>query len=160
MMDDIEDLLAWWLLGCISSEDVVRWADTRIEALDRGAALPAWLMAISLVGPQEFLKQAKPDDPHPKTLSFAEAFRAKVEATDPLDDDAVGQFESWAARNAMGEDLSLDEVQAGYEIDDLLDYDARAARVRAKELLMTYRPSCRRIGAVLPWWRRPTSGCS
>jgi hypothetical protein len=153
MTEGIEDVLGWWLLGCISSADVVRWADRLIEDADSGDQLPEWLMAVSLMGPRKFLRRARPDDPRPKDFSFIEAFRAKVEATDPMNDAAVGRFSVWIARNAMGEELSVDEVRAGHEIDDLLECDVAGAHTRAKELLVTYGPSCRNIREALPWWR-------
>lgn len=43
-------MLALWGVGCISSQDVVEWADRRIELASHGAEVPNWVLDLSLEG--------------------------------------------------------------------------------------------------------------
>jgi len=153
MTDAFESLLGWWLLGCVTDADIVRWADRQIEEATNGADIPEWLIAVSLQGPDAFWKRGLYGDPQPRDPDFPAAFRLMVEVTDPTDEASLNRFVSWIVWAAMGEDLSLEEVCAGYEIEDSLCYKRSAALAPAKDVLAKYRPSCTLIADQLPWRR-------
>jgi hypothetical protein len=127
-------ILAWWELGCVSSQCVTDWADGLIAGAERVTDLPLWLLELSIRGPDRFRDGFEPGFPRPARLTYPERFRATVEACDPADDQAIRNFAVWCANNAMGEKLDLEEVRLGYLIE-------HAFRV--------FRPRCHDIADVL-----------
>jgi len=118
-----EQVLAWWLIGCIKAEEVVAWADRMIQKAGSPESLPYWLMELSLQGPEPLYRSPDRDLPRPKQMSYSEEFRARVECTNPNDDESVGRFAKWAAGAAMGEDLDAEEVRVGYAIEHAISYE-------------------------------------
>lgn len=145
-----ERVLAWYRLGCIQADEVTRWADQRLLEC---AAPPGWLMCLSVEGPEADLEGA---GPRLVDLGFASAFRAWVEVTSPDDPDAVERFAAWASRAAMGEDLELEEVQLGYQLEHLGSYDeGRQPASLARAILLEHGPRCTALADELPWRARP-----
>ena len=153
MRREFEDILGWWLLGCVTAADVVMWADRRIESAGSSDEIPEYLIAVSLEGPKAFWNRAHDGDPRPSEFDFPTAFRLMVEGTDASDEAAVGRFVDWVSNAAMAEDLSLDEVRAGYQIEDLRAYDQPAAILLARQVVERYRASCTLIRTKMPWRR-------
>jgi hypothetical protein len=142
-----ERVLAWWELRCISSEDVIAWADAAIADGSDAGAPPPWLVELSARGPREFCASPDPEWPRPRRLTYAERFRALVECTRPSDDDAVQRFAVWVADAAMGEDLTLSEVRVGYEVKHAFGYSDSGDPIEvARDAIRTFRPRCHEIG--------------
>ena len=150
MIETCERLLAWWILGCVTTEEVVAWADAQIQRASTGSKLPGWRIDLSLNGPDGFLKSHQPGYPKPKDLTFLEKFRVLVEVTDPDNEKAVRHFAKWIARAAMGEDLDLPEVRVGYEVEDAFSYRNSGDPVEiARQAVCSYRRNCRDITETL-----------
>jgi len=127
-----DELLAYWMLGCVSSAQVVEWADQRLLA----NANPAlWLIDLSASGPAEHAKHS--EGPKGRELSFTESFRAKVEATDAQNLSEIDAFISWLTQEVLGEDLSDPNVKEAHHIDLLWDdcADRNGARSLATDLV-------------------------
>jgi hypothetical protein len=150
MIETCERLLAWWLLGCVTAEQVVAWADVQILRADTGSELPNWLIDLSLKGPDGFFKLPQPDYPRPKDLTFLERFRVLVEVTNPDDEKAVHHFAKWVASAAMGEDLDLPEVLIGYEVEHAFSYrNSGDPYGIAMQAVRSNRMNCRDIAQTL-----------
>jgi hypothetical protein len=142
-----EWVLAWWELRCISSEDVIAWADGAISNSAEAGAPPQWLVDLSVRGPRDFRASTDRDGPRPRRLTYVERFRAMVECTRPGDDEAVHRFAVWVADAAMGEDLALREVRVGYEVKHAFGYADSGDPIEiARDAIATFRPRCQEIG--------------
>ncbi len=149
MINDIQKILAFQLGGFISSSEVVSWADNEILLFD-GDDLPEWLMDLSGKGPKRFMKLFEPDYPRPMELSYLETFRLMIEVTDPDHLDSLKNFTRWIAIRAMGEDINLNEVRVGYEIEHAISYDNSGDSIAmAKDVVLRYKLVCNDIADCL-----------
>jgi hypothetical protein len=134
-MRSLENTLALWVSGLLSSQDVIAWASREVARLEQP---PMELFDLLTDGPEVCLKRAQADfSPRPQRLGYLEAFSVRALSVNLPSDQAVEQFVDWAARNCIGEELSHPIVQLGYQLDhylhDCQDMQGAAALVR-KEL--------------------------
>ena len=107
--------------GVISETDVVQWADQQIESAPDAKSLPAWLLELSLHGPEECRRRREFDLPWPADLSFAERLAARAERVDINSYESLLTLARWASRACMGDDIEDEAVAFGYQLDHLLD---------------------------------------
>jgi hypothetical protein len=118
-MRSLENTLALWVSGLLSSEEVVAWAGRQIARLDEP---PMELFDLVSDGPEKCLKRAQIDfPPRPYCLPYAHAFSVRAVSLDLASEESVLAFADWAARSCMGEDLSNPFVRLGYRLDHLLN---------------------------------------
>lgn len=146
-MRSIENTLALWVEGVLSSMDVVAWADREIQ---RQQTPPYALMELALHGPETCLKRSQADfAPRPAKLTFEERFALRAHATDLQAEASLARLSEWASRACMGEDLSSDFVALGYYLDHLLSdcHDKEAACEYARREVPKLLARCREIAA-------------
>lgn len=119
LADRLSIVLALWEEHVLSDADVVAWADQRIAEAET-SSYPEWLLALSLHGVVRCSKDPRLVLPQPRELSFTEHFAVRAATLDLGDTVQVDSFARWAARRAMGEDLSLPEVILSYTLEDLV----------------------------------------
>ena len=138
-------------MNCITANQVVAWADSRIATFSDTSQLPTWLLELSQLGPQQMLEKGHPDYPKAKSLSFEEQFRAKIETTNANDTTSVKAFMNWVVKSALGEDLNNEDVHDAYMIDHLLDdcRDEKRALASTVILIMKRKNQCKEIENTL-----------
>jgi len=146
-MRSIENTLALWMSGLLSSDEVATWAAREITRRDQP---PMELFDLVSDGPEKCMKRAEFDfPPRPSQLTYLQAFAVRAVVLDLASDESLNEFANWAARSCMGEDLDNPVVQLGYQLDHLLD-DCEDPEV-AKPLVRTELPSllgyCRSVAA-------------
>jgi hypothetical protein len=117
-MRSLDNTLALWVSGLLSSEEVVAWAGRQIARLDQP---PMELFDLVCDGPERCLKRAQTDfAPRPSCLTYAQAFSVRAMSVNLASEESVQAFASWAARNCIGEEPSNPLAQLGYRLDHLL----------------------------------------
>jgi hypothetical protein len=117
----ISIIIGLWSEGFFSESEVISWADKSILEMDDDIYDP--LIELSLKGPARCIKKPSYEFPDAKEFSFRERFAIRLTKLDLSKQEDIREFVKWAARNAMGEDLDIPEVQFGYQLDHYLDYD-------------------------------------
>lgn len=147
-MRSIENTLALWVAGLLTSDQVVEWAWDEITRLEEPSQE---LFDLANDGPQRCLKRASHDfSARPTKLSYVQEFALRALTTLLDSDESVLQFAEWASRYAMGEDLSQPFVSFGYQLDHLLDdcQDRAAARALVRNELPSMLPTAQAIAAA------------
>jgi hypothetical protein len=146
-MRSLENTLALWVSGLLSSEDVVAWAGKEIIRLEQP---PMELFDLVSDGPEKCLKRAEFDfPPRPPRLNYLQAFSVRAVSLNLASEEAVQQFASWAARSCMGGDLSNPLVQLGYQLDHFLDdcRDTEGAKTLVRTELPSHLDYCKSLAA-------------
>lgn len=117
----ISIIIGLWSEGFFSESEVISWADKSILEIDDDIYDP--LIELSLKGPAKCMKSPSYEFPSSKEFSFRERFAIRLTKLDLANHEDVKRFVTWVARNAMGEDHDIPEVQFGYQLDHYLDYD-------------------------------------
>lgn len=148
LTNEVSLALAWWQHGCLTGDALVAWVDRRILAMDE---VPDWMFLLSIQGPHAYLKTRDVTAPGPRALCFEEAFRARVESTDPLNPQGVEAFMRWLINAAMGESQDTPGVAQAYEIDHVFcDMGQRDEALElTRSLLKAHRPTCRDIHRLI-----------
>jgi hypothetical protein len=146
-MRSIENTLALWVSGLLSSESVTDWANAQIASISEP---PQELFDLATYGPERCLKWAQHDfPPRPTKLSYFQEFSIRALTTTLDSATPTFEFADWASRNCMGEELSDPMVTFGYYLDHLLadcqDRDAAVLYVQTE--LPSLLPSCKSIAA-------------
>lgn len=146
-MRSLESTLAMWEAGFLSSDQVIEWATSELERIENP---PAELIDLITDGPERCLKRPAYDfRARPLKLSYVQGFSLRATRTSLDSDESVLKFADWAARNCIGEDLTLPMVSLGYQIDHLLDdcHDQKAAMALVRVELPSFLPECREIAS-------------
>jgi len=146
-MRTLENTLALWVSGLLSSEEVVAWAGKEVARLKEP---PTELFDLLTDGPEKCLKRAEFEfPPRPQRLSYEQAFSVRALSVDLNLEQSVWQFADWAARSCIGEDLSNPVVQFGYQLDHYLDdcQDKEGAKTLVREGLPSLLEHCKAIAA-------------
>lgn len=134
-MRSLENTLALWMSGILTSAEVNAWAEREIARQDQPSIE---LIDLFLDGPETCLKRPQADfPPSPSCLPYLEAFSVRASLLDLAAGTSVERFASWAARACMGEDLSHPFVKLGYLLDHLINdcqEPGRATRLVRAEL--------------------------
>ena len=117
----ISIIIGLWLEGYFTEKEVIAWADKQILEIKDDIYDP--LMELSLKGPSTCAKKPSYEFPSAIEFSFKERFSIRLTKLDQTNHEAVKKFVYWVARNAMGEDHEIPEVQFGYQLDHYFDYD-------------------------------------
>ena len=146
-MRSLENTLALWVSGLLSSEEVVAWAGKEIIRLEQP---PMELFDLVSDGPEKCLKRAEFDfPPRPTRLNYLQAFSVRAVSLNLASEEAVRQFANWAARSCMGGDLSNPLVQLGYQLDHFLDdcHDTEGAKTLVHTELPSLLDYCKSLAA-------------
>ena len=146
-MRSLENTLALWVSGFLSSEDVVAWAGKEVARLREP---PMELLDLLTDGPKACLKREQIDfPPRARLLSYIEAFSIKALTLDVESDESVWEFADWAARSSIGQDLSDPLVQLGHEVDQYFEepQDRNGGTTVIRQALPSLIDRCKLIAA-------------
>ncbi len=147
-MTPLEVVLTLWRYGHMTEEEVTGWAWNQV-ALE---ATPIQeLLDLAADGPMRCLKRAAADfSARPVELTYEQEFSLRAIRTEPDSEDSVLRLATWAAKRAMGEELSDPLVQLGYQWDHLINdcEDANAAVALARNSLPQVMLRCKALSAA------------
>lgn len=143
MKNKIELIMAFWIAGYFSSQEVIEWADKQIQAIPEPSDE---LIELSLYGPEVCYKKPVYEFPNPKRLNYLEKFSLNVIKLDLLNNQAIENFIVWASRSCIGENLYLKEVILGYQLDHLLNdcFDMKSAKECLSQEIIELIPICKK----------------
>jgi hypothetical protein len=147
-VNPVEVVLTLWCYGHIADGEVTRWAWAQVALQDKPSEE---LLDLATDGPIRCLKRAAADfSPRPIKLTYEQEFSLQAVRTEADSDDSTLRLAIWAAKRAMGEDLSDPLVQLGYQWDHLINDcgDTRAAVSLVRSALPKIMPRCNSISAV------------
>ena len=146
-MRSLDNTLALWVSGLLSSEEVVSWASREVSRLEQP---PTELLDLLTDGPEKCLKRAQIDfAPRPEALTYVQAFSVRALKVTLGSDQSLVQLAQWASRACMGEDLSHPFVELGYRLDHLIGDcdDAEGAMELLRSELPQLLAHCRSVAA-------------
>ena len=146
-MTPLEVVLTLWRYGHMTEEEVTGWAWNQVALLDTPSQD---LLDLAADGPKRCLKRTEADfSPRPVELTYEQEFSLLAVRTAPDSESSVLRLATWAAKRAMGEELSDPLVQLGYQWDHLINdcQDTKAAVALARNSLPRVMPRCKALSA-------------
>lgn len=147
-MTPLEVVLTLWRYGHMTEGEVSDWAWTQV-ALENTPSQE--LLELATDGPMSCLKRATADFfPRPVELTYEQEFALRAVRTALHSEASVLELAKWAAKRAMGEELSDPIVQLSYQWDHLINdcEDTDAAVALARNSLPQLLPRCQAISAT------------
>jgi hypothetical protein len=147
-MRTLENTLALWVAGLLTSGEVVDWANS---AIARSADPSQDLFDLASDGPERCLKRAREDfGPRPATLGYAQEFSLRALATSLDSEKSAFSLAEWASWRCVGEDLPNPIAALGYRLDHLLNdcHDRPAALALLRAELPALMPLCTALAAA------------
>lgn len=136
-----------WEQGYFNSDEVIKWADSQINSLEKP---DDELIELSLNGPSKCFKLQPYEFPRTKELSFIESFSLRILKLNLSSDSEINTFINWATSAAMGEDTENKEVMFCYMLDDYLGYNSPGTISYFKENIQELLPACKkRVSSLL-----------
>jgi len=132
----------------MTDDEVTAWAWNQV-ALQTSPSQE--LLELATDGPRACLKRAEADfPPRPVELTFEQEFSLRAVRTPLQSRESVLELAKWAAKRAMGEDLSNPIVQLAYQWDHLINdcEDSEAAVTLARTSLPQALPRCQAVSAA------------
>jgi hypothetical protein len=147
MIEEIKSVLSLWMVGAISSDDVVAWADRLILAIDE----PHEALFELSRGPEEYMRIPSSEVPKPERLSFLDEFSIRASALNMSAPEELESFVDWASRACWGQDQNAWEVHLSHRLFFYIeDDDVEGAKNYTRRALPARLDACRNRAA--PFW--------